>query len=148
MTDSYAQISVDFEVWQKLVSLMRGPKQDLNEVLRDLLHLGASQTSFLPGEIDLPGIPAPSSALSPTVSGAWFSNVFLPDGTLFRATYKGKTYTGSIKNAQWIDQLGQIRSSPSDAAGAISGTNVNGWRFWYVLRPQDQDWQRMDALKK
>lgn len=148
MSDYYAQISVDFEVWQNLVGKMKGPNQDLNEVLRDLLQLGASQTSFLPGEMDLPGIPAPSNALSPSVSGAWFSNVFLPDGTLFRATYKGKTYSGGIKNSQWIDELGQIRSSPSDAASAVSGTNVNGWRFWYVLRPQDKDWQRLDELKR
>jgi hypothetical protein len=65
----------------------------------------------------------------------------------FRATYKGKTYRARIQQSQWIDELGRFRTSPSDAASAITGNNVNGWRFWFVRRPADEDWQRMDAVK-
>ncbi|MBD3730495.1 MAG: hypothetical protein IE933_12395 [Sphingomonadales bacterium] len=142
------QIPIDFEVFQGLTAKMSGPHEDYNEVIRRLLGLPASETYFFPGETDLPGQPAITNALAPQSGGVWFSNVYLPNGTLFRATYKGKTYRAWISDSKWIDELGNIRTSPSDAASAISGTNVNGWRFWFVRRPQDEDWQRMDALKR
>ena len=142
------QIPIDFEVFQSLTANLQNEQEDYNEVIRRLLKLPGSQSSFLPGESDLPSLPAPMNALSRQSGGVWLSNVFLPNGTLFRATYKGKTYRAWINNSQWIDEFGKVRTSPSDAASAISGTNVNGWRFWFVRRPQDEDWQRMDALKR
>ena len=142
------QIWIDFEVFQGLTAKLQSEREDYNEAIRRLLNLPASQASSLPGEVDTPGIPAPVNALAPQDGGLWFSNVFFPNGTHFRATYKGRTYRGRIANSQWIDEIGQIRTSPSDAASAVSGTNVNGWRFWFVRRPQDEDWQRMDTLKR
>ena len=144
----YTQIPIDFDVFKGLTHRLESEKEDYNEVIRRLLGLPASEATLLPGEIDVPGLPAPANALAPQNGGVWFSNVFLPNGTLFRATYKGKTYRAWINNSQWVDELGHIRTSPSDAASAISGNNVNGWRFWFARRPQDEDWQRMDALKK
>ena len=141
-------IEVDFEVWQALTAKLQNERDNYNEAIRRLLNLPATEVSPGFGEIDTPGLPdtlpLPGSS---TVSGAWFSNVFFPDGTLFRATYKGRTHRAKIQGAQWVDEFGNIRTSPSDAAGAISRTNVNGWRFWYVRRPFDEDWARMDALK-
>lgn len=148
MTQPYMQISIDFEVFQGLTAKMNGPHEDYNEVIRRLLSLPASETCFFPGEIDTPGQPAIPNPLAQQNGGVWFSNVYLPNGTHFRATYKGKTYRAWVNDSKWIDELGNIRTSPSDAASAISGTNVNGWRFWFVRRPQDEDWQRMDALKR
>lgn len=81
------------------------------------------------------------------VGGVWFGNSHFPEGTKFRATYKGRTYFAEVKNGQWLGEDGIARSSPSEAAGAISGTNVNGWRFWHVQMPGDPAWQRMDELK-
>lgn len=147
MTQPYTQVPIDFDVFKKLTENLESEHEDYNDVLRKLLNLPARESALLPGEIDAPGLPVPGNALSPQNGGVWFSNVFLPNGTLFRATYKGTTYRAWINNSQWIDQFGNIRTSPSDAASAISGTNVNGWRFWFVRRPQDEDWQRMDALK-
>lgn len=79
--------------------------------------------------------------------GVWFGNSHFPEGTKFRATYKGRTYFAEVKDGQWMGEDGHVRSSPSDAAGAISGTNVNGWRFWHVQMPGDPAWQRMDEFK-
>ena len=142
------QIAIDFEVFQGLTAKLEGGHEDYNEVIRRLLGLPSSHSGFMPGEVDTPGLPSPTNALAPQEGGVWYSGVFFPNGTHFRATYKGKTYRGWITNSQWIDESGTIRTSPSDAAGAVSGTNVNGWRFWFVRRPRDEDWQRMDALKK
>ena len=143
----YTQIPIDFDVFKSLTQRLESPEEDYNEVIRRLLNLPASEAAMLPGEIDKPGLPIPTNALAPQNGGAWFSNIYLPNGTVFRATYKGQTYRAWIHNSQWIDELGKIRTSPSDAAGAITGNNVNGWRFWFVKRPNDEDWQRMDVLK-
>lgn len=147
MNQPYMQIPIDFDVFKGLTERLLSDKEDYNEVIRRLLGLPASESTLLPGEVDAPGLPVSAGVLAPQDGGVWFSNIYLPNGTLFRATYKGKTHRAWINNSQWIDEFGNIRTSPSDAAKAISGTNVNGWRFWFVRRPQDEDWQRMDALK-
>lgn len=143
------QIVIDFEVFKALTAKLESESENYNDVIRRLLNLPDREAAFRPGEAASPGLPAaPQNALAPQSGGVWYSNVYLPNGTYFRATYKGKTYRAWINNSQWIDELGNVRTSPSDAASAISNTNVNGWRFWFVRRPQDEDWQRMDALKK
>jgi len=143
----YTEIPIDFDVFKALTDRLETPYEDYNEVIRRILNLPATESSLLPREVDIPGLPVPTNALAPQNGGAYFSNVYLPNGSLFRATYKGKTYRAWINNSQWIDQLGAVRTSPSDAASAITGNNVNGWRFWFVRRPNDEDWQRLDALK-
>jgi hypothetical protein len=82
------------------------------------------------------------------VGGIWFGNVHFPEGTKFRATYKGQTYSAEITKGQWVGADGRVRRSPSDAASAISNTNVNGWRFWYVQMPGDPSWRKLDELKQ
>lgn len=141
------QVPIDFEVWQALTAQLRDANDSYNEVIRRLLQIPASETSPSFGEVDAPGQPAALALPNGPINGVWFSNVFFPDGTTFRATYKGRTHRAHIRNSQWIDEFGIARTSPSDAASAISRTNVNGWRFWFVRRPFDEDWVRMDALK-
>lgn len=142
------QVEIDFEVFKALTAKLEHEGDTYNEAIRRLLGLPASDASLLPGEFDLPGLPtAQGNALLGQVGGVWYSNLFFPNGTAFRATYKGKTYRARIIDSQWVDEFGNLRTSPSDAASAISQTNVNGWRFWFVRRPHDEDWQRMDALK-
>jgi hypothetical protein len=87
------------------------------------------------------------SFLAKYLGGVWYNNIHFPEGARFRATYKGKTYLAEIKDRQWIGADGVTRSSPSDAASAISNTNVNGWRFWFVQMPGDPAWRRMDELR-
>lgn len=144
------QVEIDFEVFKELTARLESEADTYNEAIRRALGLPAAEASLRPGEFDVPGLPAPAQGtglLASFSGGVWFSNVYLPNGTVFRATYKGKTYRARVQNSQWVDEFGIFRTSPSDAATAISGTNVNGWRFWFVRRPQDEDWQRMDALK-
>ena len=142
------QVEIDFEVFKALTIRLESELDTYNEVIRRLLSLPATEVAAHPGEIDRPGLPDMLNIHGAGTDGVWFSDVFFPDSTLFRATYKGKTYRGRIQNSQWIDELGRVRTSPSDAASAITCTNVNGWRFWYARRPFDEDWHRLDALKK
>jgi hypothetical protein len=129
------QIEVDFDVWKALTNLRESEDTTFSDVLRDVLKLttaAAVPTASFPAE---------------SLAGASFKGVFLPDGTILRVTYKGRMYTAEIKNGRWIDHEGNMRSSPSEAARAISNTQVNGWRFWEVKRPKDGRWRRLDVLK-
>lgn len=144
-------IEIDFDVFKALTILRQSEDDTYNDVLRRLLSISDSfpATGDLLDHLQ----PAAQSAVSallgaPFNSGAWMGNVFFPNGTKFRATYKGKTYRAEIKDDTWIDEYGFVRQSPSEAAGAISGTKVNGWRFWYAKRPTDDDWHRLDELRK
>lgn len=141
------QIEIDFEVFKELTARLESEADSYNEVIRRLLNLSATEVRSALSDLDTPGVPAVIQGLGGQTSGAWFSNVFFPDGTIFRATYKGRTHRAQIRNSQWIDENGFQRSSPSDAASAISQTNVNGWKFWFARRPFDEDWHRMDVLR-
>ena len=79
--------------------------------------------------------------------GLWLGNAHFPDGTKFRATYKGETYFAEVRDGKWLDQQGVQRTSPSEAASAITGNNVNGWRFWLVQLPDDPAWRKLDEFK-
>jgi hypothetical protein len=126
------QIDVDFDVYKALTVNRATEEVTYNDVLRELLGLGAAK-------------PVMSTANKGS-GGATFKGVFLPNGTQFRVRYKGTLYTAEIKSGQWVDQNGASRSSPSDAASAITKTQVNGWRFWEVKRPNDPAWRKLVAL--
>jgi hypothetical protein len=129
------QIDVDFEVFKALTALRESEADTYSHVLRRILNLPDQMIRL--GDLAAPGIRL----------GVWFGNVHFPDGTRFRATYKGQTFTAEIRDERWVDQDGVPRNSPSEAAGAISGTNVNGWRFWSAQRPGDTEWYKLDELK-
>lgn len=170
------QIDIDFEVFKALTALRLSESDSYNAVIRRLVGLpnqssalsafgsfastdasALADVAHLPKRRGLFGTGMVPNALSPEqpsgnalasfIDGAWYSNVHFPNGTKFRATYKGQTHIAEIKDGRWIGTDGEIRNSPSEAASAISKTNVNGWRFWFVQRPGDPSWRRMDDLK-
>lgn len=127
-----ATIDVDFEVYKALTIRRETEEMTYNDVLRQLLKLGGEQAAPV----------APTAAGSLIVKGAEF-----PEGTQFRATYKGQTYTGAIKGGVWIDEKGKVQNSPSEAAYNITDNHVNGWRFWECRRPSDTSWRSIDSLR-
>ena len=126
-----ATIDVDFEVFKALTALREAENDTYNAVLRRLLHLPPVQ-----------GHVSEAGSLGCLYKGVWF-----PEGTLFRVTYKGRTFEASIRNGIWTDSGGIQYSSPSKAAFAVTGSNVNGWRFWSCKRPHDSQWTRLDELR-
>ena len=129
-----AVIDVDFEVYKALTVMRPDEATTVNDVLRKLLHLDAK-------------VEAPIAAAGSAIAGCEFKGVVLPNGTEFRVTYKGRTYTAAIKEGAWIGEDGIRRNSPSDAACAITKGNVNGWRFWKVKRPGDGDFRVLEDLR-
>ena len=149
------QIEIDFDVFKQLTSLRKTENDSYNNVIRRLLGLpdaferivAALAEQMSHSERSGPSDQGRIFGLGGNW-GAWFNGIFFPEGTQFRATYKGSTYTAKIEEARWVDQNGVSRNSPSDAASAVcKGTNVNGWRFWHALRPGDTDWHRLDELR-
>ena len=138
------QIDVDFDVFKALTALRESEHHTYNEVLRDLLglertfgrKLGDSMSGITRGFGSTGG------------SGFVSRGLYLPEGTMLRAKYKGLPFTASITNGRWRDADGTEHNSPSAAAQAITGTNVNGLRFWEAKRPSDVHWRKLDALPR
>lgn len=148
MTLTPYQIDVDLDVFKALTKRIETEGQTHNDVLRELLALD------FPVEYETP--PPPLTTATSTFvdsfmrsqhSGQFYSRgLILPDGTELRARYKGQQYTGKIVGDKWLDAEGGEHSSPSAAASAITGTTVNGWRFWEARRPGESVWRRLDIL--
>jgi hypothetical protein len=128
-----ANIEVDFDVYKALTLRRETESMTYNAVLRQLLQLGDS---------------AETPAAASGTGGCVMQGVHLPEGTEFRVIYKGMTYTAVIKGGRWIGSDGHARRSPSDAATAITGNNVNGWRFWSYRTPGNQEWRKMRELQE
>jgi len=149
MAVQYA-IHVGLAVYKALTArLEEGLTHD--DVLRDLLALD----SVVEPEPDDPlGLSAFSDQFqqvlhSQSTKGGFFSRgLWLPNDTRLRARYKQRQYQAAIRDNVWIDESGHQHTSPSAAATAITGTNVNGLRFWEALRPLDSAWRRLDTLVK
>jgi hypothetical protein len=125
-------IDIEFDVYKALTARRSSESVTYNDVIREILKL--------PKEA--------AARNAPTQKGATFKGVFFPEGTQFRATYKGRAYTAEIRDGVWKDSNGITRNSPSESAVKITGKNWNGWRFWYCKRPGETSWTLIDGLRK
>ncbi|MEP2612455.1 hypothetical protein [Marinobacter alexandrii] len=128
-----ATVEIDFDVYKELTARRATEATTYNDVIRDLLGIGRESET--------------AKEKKAAIAGLELKGVFLPNGTQLRVTYKGETYTAEIRDGAWIGSDGVRRNTPSDAACAITQTNVNGWRFWKVKRPSDTRWQVLNALR-
>jgi hypothetical protein len=140
------QIDVDFEVFKALTALRNNENHSYNDVIREVLGLD----SIVEPESHLSPFSAAADALARPFGFQGFSSrgIHLPDGTLLRARYKNREFRARIEQGSWIDADGRQHMSPSAAAAAITGTNVNGLRFWEAQRPSDTNWQRLELLRQ
>ena len=145
------QIDIDFEVFKALTLRRRSESHTYNEVIRELLDIDSGSSVYeLP-----PAFKAANEIVSSiasigrgTTTGLNLRGLFLPNGTMLRATHKGATYNAQIVDGKWLNSDGSIYGSPSAAASAITQNNVNGWRFWQAKRPSDSEWRNLDMLPK
>ena len=145
------QMEVDLEVYKALTARLEYDGQTHNDVLRELLSLD----SIAEENVATPAISKAFEGLAqvadswsrPAEKGFYSRGLFLPEGTLLRAQYKGDVYSAGISDGRWMDQNGDEQSSPSAAASSITDNNVNGLRFWEAKRPQDSSWRRLEFLR-
>lgn len=134
------QIDVSFNTWKWLTALLRDENDSYDAVVARLLKSEEAN--------ETPASTSPPPHQTRGKNGAYFKDIFLPDGTELRATYKGKTYFAKISGSEWTDgTTGERRSSPSQAAYFITNTHVNGWLFWLVKRPGEDGWNSLNALR-
>lgn len=127
-----ATIEIDFDVYKALTAKRATESVTHNMVLREILGLGN---------------PVDRETNARGGDGWAMQGVHFPEGTLFQVVYKGARYSAEIKDGRWIGGDGTPRKSPSDAATAITGNNVNGWRFWSFKRPGDAEWRKLRVLQ-
>lgn len=129
------QIDISFQNWQRLTALLENERDSIDNVIARLIADRMAQSREV--------LMVRQGASELAVKG-----VTLPNGTMLRATFKGKTYFAEIIEGRWFDrETGQTRTSPSQAAIAITGGVTNGWRFWQVRRPGDADWLALSDLR-
>ncbi len=145
------QIEIDFQVFKELTARRRSESHTYNEVIRELLEIDEASTVHEPAPLlknmALIGSVIASASKGPT-SGVFFRHLFLPNGTLLRATHKGSAFGATIMDGKWVNDDGSHSASPSAAAKSITGNNVNGWRFWQAKRPSDTEWRNLDMYPR
>lgn len=117
-----AQAALDF--YQREVNLGT-PKQ---RAWREMLLLMLRRYRKAPAAV---AATASASAPSPVAAGR-----DLPVGTVMVATYKGARYELTVgrgpDGSPSYEHAGKSYRSPSAAGTAVTGTSVNGWKFWRV----------------
>ena len=127
------QIEIDFEVFKELTSRRPTEAFSYNDVIRELLKL--------PKQLNM-------TKRAMNESKPWVvQDTTFPVGSEFMATHKGKTHTGVVRDGLLELSNGQKFASPSAAAVHISGTNVNGWRFWKCKLPGNSQFVLIERLR-
>jgi hypothetical protein len=130
----YKTIDIDFDVFKALTMRRETPEVTHNDIVRELLGLG----------------PTNDSSGSETRSGGspWMSKgVTFPHGTDFRAAYKGQVYRARVEEGALVYK-GKRYTSPSPAAMTITGTQINGWKFWECKMLDSGRWAPISELRK
>jgi len=130
-------IDIDFDVYKELTIKRKTESDSYNDVLRRMLNLDAKKTPSLS-----------EASLIPRGGSAWVSKgVTFPDGTEFRATYKGRVCMAKIARGRLVAENEKVATSLSQAARFITNNSVDGWVFWEVKRPSDLDWRKATDLR-
>lgn len=126
-----ATVEVDFDVFKELTVRRTTEAMTYNDVIRELLRLP----------------PIDHGTLHTGGPGWVQKGVSFPDGTTFRAVHKGTTHIAEVKERR-LSLNGRKMSSLSVAARVVTGTNVNGWRFWHCRLPNSSGYVLADSLRK
>ena len=134
-------LEVDFDVYKAVFSRRANESVTENDVLRELLGLGCKKETSQQQ-------PQASQPIPSETREDWVvKGVCFPAGTEFRSTYKGQPYTGKVQVGALVVN-GKRYESPSSAAVAITGSAVNGWRFWECKLPGRSTWQLIESLRR
>jgi hypothetical protein len=126
-------IEIDFDVFKEITSRRTSEDVTVNDVLREVFRLPPRR-----GEK-----PVSQSGGKPWVT----KGIIFPDGTEFRATYKGQNYNAEVKGGALVLN-GTRFSSPSSAAISITKNSVNGWVFWECKIPGEDRWRLIKNLRR
>jgi hypothetical protein len=137
----FRTIEIDLDVHKRIELERKSFAESPNDALRRLLGLnGSNQIAHQPGMTEPKG-------------RAWSGDaVKLPHGTKVRMEYRGREHSGEVEDGEWVVE-GRRFGTPSGAAAGVAKTkagtpaSLNGWDYWNVKRPGDEDWIRLKSLR-
>ena len=88
---------------------------------------------------------SPGAIPMPLSAGVHWKRLFLPDGTLLRTVYNGKSYHCRV-DADAITYDGKA-VSPSGFVNAVGGIRRNAWKCTWLLFPDAKEWKLADSLR-
>jgi hypothetical protein len=121
-------IDISFDTYKQLTMRRTDETVTYDDVIRSLMKLPPLKTK---------------DELAAAKKSWTHKGVTLSHGTELRARYKGAAYTARIDDGVWM-QDGKARTSPSEAANAVTGTNINGWHFWEARLPGEDRWRLLN----
>ena len=124
----FVPISVGLDVYRKLESERRSVNETHDAILRRLLSSATNHHEASRGQ------------------GLWHKGVLFQTGMKIRRQYKGSLIEAEIREGRfWVN--GKSYPNPARAATAITGHNVNAWRFWQYFEERTQTWEFIDRLR-
>lgn len=130
---SMKKIEIDVEVHKAVEARRTSFDQNPNDILREVFKLERAANTQ-PAE-------TANKRATWTTKGIQFEV-----GDKLQAQYKGQTYEAQVE-VDGIRVNGELRKSPSSAANAITGTGVNGWKFWKYLDRERGTWRYISKLR-
>ena len=88
---------------------------------------------------------APQPGLDAVVPGYQWKQVFLPDGTVLRASFHGRQYFAVVEGTEI--KFGDQSLSPSGFANLQGSGNRNAWKAVWLRFPGYADWVRADTCR-
>jgi len=84
--------------------------------------------------------------------GYMWKNLFLPNRTKLRMTYKGTVHEAEIRHQKILyEEQTEFEGKPFSPSSLVSkiaeGTSRNAWRDIYIQRPGDRDWILADVAR-
>ena len=88
---------------------------------------------------------SPGAIPMPISAGVHWKRLLLPDGTLLRTVFNGKSYHCRV-DADAITYDGKA-VSPSGFVNAVGGIRRNAWKCTWLLFPDAKEWKLADSLR-
>lgn len=124
------QISIDLDVYKAIQQNLKSFNDTPNQVLRRIFGLSTTD----------------EKSSVPQREAMYVKGALLKDGLRLQKRFKGRMLEATVENGKIIYD-GRSYTSPSGAAGAATGKNVNGWRFWEYFDDTSGIWKSLDFLR-
>jgi hypothetical protein len=130
---SMKKIEIDVEVHKAIESLRASFDQTPNDILREVFQLEQTEAR---------------QATEPANQAATWTtkDVQFEVGDKLQANYKGQLIEAEVVEGG-LQVNGSVYHAPSTAACEVTGTSVNGWKFWKYLDRERGTWRYISELR-
>lgn len=128
-------LPISLEHYQKLLgaSCRCGYKMEIWEIGAEAIHDWLARND-------------PEAFGAPIIRGYQWKELFLPNGTLLRTNFEGKTYYSLVEEDE-LRHNGKP-TSPSQFANSVGGVRRNAWKVTWILFPNTTVWKQAGTLRK